>query len=58
MKLRTKRKIIKNIEGYIAIFPALLGIICLFVGPMIYSLYLSFTTYDVLNPPVVCGVQN
>ena len=58
MRLRTKRKIIRNVEGYVAIFPALLGIVCLFAGPMIYSLYLSFTTYDVLNPPVVCGVQN
>jgi multiple sugar transport system permease protein len=58
MTLHTKRKIIKNLEGYIAISPALLGIICLFIGPMIYSFYLSFTNYDVLNPPVFCGAQN
>jgi len=58
MTLKRKRKLIKNLEGYIAILLALLGVVFLFVGPMIYSLYLSFTTYDVLNPPVWRGIQN
>jgi multiple sugar transport system permease protein len=36
----------------------LLGIIGLTLGPVIASLYLSFTRYDLLSPPKWIGVQN
>ncbi len=58
MKPRTRRKLVQNLEGYLSILPALIGVVFLFVGPMIYSLYLSFTKYDVLNPPVWRGFAN
>jgi multiple sugar transport system permease protein len=38
--------------------PWLLGMIGLTLGPMIYSLYLAFTRYNLLRPPQFIGVQN
>lgn len=38
--------------------PAVLGF-CLFtLGPMVYSFYLSFTQYNVIEPPRFVGVEN
>ena len=44
--------------GYVFLAPWLLGIIGLTLGPVIASLYLSFTRYDLLSPPKWIGVQN
>lgn len=38
--------------------PALVGFVLLALGPMIWSLYLSFTKYNVVNPPVFIGFGN
>ena len=38
--------------------PAMLGFLLLAFGPMLSSLYLSFTRYDVVSPPVWVGVDN
>jgi multiple sugar transport system permease protein len=38
--------------------PWLLGLICLTLGPMIYSLYLAFTRYNLLSPPRWIGWGN
>lgn len=38
--------------------PALFGFIALNLGPMLFSLYLSFTSYDVVSPPVFIGFSN
>lgn len=46
------------VAGYVFLAPWLLGIIGLTLGPVIASLYLSFTRYDLLSPPKWIGVQN
>jgi multiple sugar transport system permease protein len=42
--------------GFIA--PWLIGFFVFTAWPMVYSLYLSFTSYDVLNPPRWIGLEN
>lgn len=43
---------------YVFIAPAVLGLLLFSVGPMIASLLLSFTSYDLLSPPEWIGGQN
>jgi multiple sugar transport system permease protein len=47
-----------NFYGYLFLTPWLIGFFGLFIGPGLYSLYLSFTRYDVLSPPSFIGVSN
>ena len=46
------------IAGYLFLSPWLLGIILFIVGPMMTSGFLSFTRYDVVNPPTFVGLDN
>jgi multiple sugar transport system permease protein len=43
---------------YLCISPWLLGFLILTVGPMLYSLYISFTRWDLLTDPVWIGLEN
>jgi len=43
---------------YLTISPWLIGFVLLTVGPMLYSLYISFTRYDLLSPPEWAGLYN
>ena len=47
-----------NLYGYLFLTPWLIGFFGLFVGPGLYSLYLSFTQYDVMSPPQFIGLKN
>ena len=47
-----------NLYGYLFLTPWLIGFFGLFVGPGLYSLYLSFTKYDVISPPTFIGLKN
>lgn len=44
--------------GYVFLSPWLLGLFGITVGPMLYSLYLSFTDYDLLQDPEWVGMEN
>jgi multiple sugar transport system permease protein len=44
--------------GYTFLLPWLLGFIALTLGPMISSLYLSFTNYNLFDPPKWIGLDN
>ena len=43
---------------YVFIAPAVLGLLLFSLGPMIASLWLSFTSYDLLSSPEWVGTQN
>jgi multiple sugar transport system permease protein len=43
---------------YLLISPWLIGFLFLMVGPMLYSLYISFTRWDLLSDPVFIGLDN
>lgn len=48
----------ERLTAYLFILPICLGLVLFFVGPMISSLYLSFTRYDVLRPSHFIGLKN
>lgn len=47
-----------TIEGYLFILPVVLGLIIFTFGPMIVSLYFSFTDYPILKSPEWVGLKN
>ncbi|MGP4038594.1 carbohydrate ABC transporter permease [Gracilibacillus sp. D59] len=55
---KKRKRLKKHIEGYLMISPWLIGFICFVLGPMIASLYFSFTNYDMLSSPAWVGVNN
>ncbi len=44
--------------GYLFALPWILGLIIFIGGPMIYSLYLSFTEHSIVDTPTFVGLQN
>jgi multiple sugar transport system permease protein len=52
------RFIRKNFAGYAFLTPWLVGFLLLAIGPILFSLYLSFTKYNVINPPQWIGLDN
>ena len=46
------------LDAYIGLLPFILGFILFTAGPVLYSLYLSFTEYDVISPPRWTGFAN
>ncbi len=52
------RFIRKNLAGYAFLTPWLVGFFLLAIGPILFSLYLSFTKYNVINPPQWIGLDN
>ncbi len=47
-----------NRVAYLFLLPWLLGVVCITIGPMLASLYLSFTDYNLLQPPKLTGLEN
>ena len=47
-----------NKAAYIFLLPWLVGLVVITVGPMLMSLYLSFTDYNLLQPPEWTGLDN
>ena len=46
------------IAGYLFLLPWVIGFALFVGGPILYSFYLSFTSYDVARPPRFIGVEN
>src|SRR3954471_4975254 len=55
---RISRKTRETIEGYIFIGPALLGFLAFTLFPIVATLGLSLTEYNLLSPPVWIGLDN
>jgi multiple sugar transport system permease protein len=53
-----KKEIKKEAIAYAFISPWLIGFLGFIIGPMIASLYLSFTDYDLLTSPTWVGLDN
>src|SRR4028119_1364617 len=47
-----------NKAGYLFLLPWLIGLIVITIGPMIASLYLSFTNYSLIQAPKWTGLDN
>lgn len=44
--------------GYVFIAPAIIGLICFNFGPMLFSLGISFTSWDVISAKEFIGLEN
>ena len=51
-------RVAEAIKGYVCILPWIVGYLAFTLGPMLTSLYLSFTSYRVLSPPSFIGIDN
>lgn len=57
-KTSRKRKQWRNFEAYLFLLPWFGGLIVLTAGPLLASLYLSFTNFDLLQTPDWIGITN
>jgi multiple sugar transport system permease protein len=57
-KNNLKARILRNITGYIFISPWLICFLSFSLIPMVFSVILSFTDYDILSSPVYSGLKN
>lgn len=48
----------QNRWGYFFIAPAIIGLVCFSLGPMLFSLGISFFQWDILTTPVFTGMDN
>ncbi|MFD2648479.1 carbohydrate ABC transporter permease [Devosia albogilva] len=48
----------RNFAGYAFLTPWLIGFFLLAIGPILASLYLSFTKYNIVRPPQWIGLDN
>ncbi len=48
----------ENLAGYLFISPWIIGFILFLLGPGVYSLYMSFHSWDLFSSPVYVGVRN
>lgn len=53
-----RREIRTNITGYLFIAPWLVGLLIFTLVPTVWSLYLSFTDYNLFDTPKFIGIQN
>jgi pectin-derived oligosaccharide transport system permease protein len=57
-RLRAKEAGRDNKAGYLFLLPWLIGLVLIIGGPMIASLYLSFTNYSLIQSPSWVGLEN
>ncbi len=53
-----RRRILENLEGYLFILPWIVGFLVFTAGPMVASLYLSFTRYRLVSAAQWTGLAN
>lgn len=58
VKRKQRRSLKRNMTGYLFLLPWLIGFFCMAIGPILASLYLSFTNYNMLKSPDWIGLHN
>ncbi|MEV0486645.1 sugar ABC transporter permease [Streptomyces sp. NPDC050508] len=53
-----RRRVQRSGPAYVFLSPWILGVVLLTLAPMAVSLYLSFTDYDLFDPPKWVGLRN
>jgi len=48
----------QNGAAFLLLSPWLVGLLCLTLGPILASFYLSLTSYDMFTPPQWLGLNN
>jgi len=57
-RTRVTRRIRHSLPGWLFAAPWIIGFLLFTAGPMLYSIYLSLTSYDLLQPPRWIGLEN
>ncbi len=57
-KLQRRQALWRDASGYLFLMPWLLGFLIFSLGPVLASLYLSFTNFNLLTPPRWAGMVN
>ena len=57
-RARSRRRQREGLQGYLWISPWLIGVLLFTVGPMLASLFLSFTQYNIVASPRWIGATN
>src|SRR3954449_12583383 len=57
-RLRKREAGRDNKAGYLFLLPWLVGLVVITIGPLLASLYLSFTEYSLIEPPRWIGLDN
>jgi multiple sugar transport system permease protein len=57
-RARVPIKLRRDVAAYLFLAPWLIGFLCFTLGPVLVSLYLSFTKFDLLRPPQWIGAEN
>lgn len=55
---KTKNQARRSLWGYLFLTPWLIGLVVFVIGPILASLYFSFSEYNILKPPRVVGLAN
>ena len=48
----------EKIWGWVFVLPLTLGILFFVVVPFLFSLYVAFSEYDLINKPIFTGLEN
>lgn len=58
-RVRRRRRILRESAiGLLFLLPWLIGLVAFYLGPILASLFLSFTNYDLIQAPVLVGISN
>jgi len=53
-----KRRVNEALWGYLCVAPLTIGLLMFLAAPLLYSLYISMTEYDLFNAPKFIGFNN
>ena len=55
---KKRSKLSSRVTPYLFLSPWMIGLLIFSIGPILLSLYFSFTNFDLLQPPTWVGMQN
>ncbi len=58
LRKRRRRDMIRNLEGWLFASPWIIGLVTFFLGPMLASIYLSLTSYNIVQSARFIGLRN
>jgi multiple sugar transport system permease protein len=53
-----RRVLVENLQGWLFAGPWFIGLVALFIGPMLWSIGLSLTSYNIVQAPKFIGLDN
>jgi multiple sugar transport system permease protein len=54
----SRRILVENLQGWLFAGPWFVGLVALFIGPMLWSIGLSLTSYNIVQAPRFIGLDN